>query len=43
MTIEELAPYFDALTDSTNQCTETVFAVGVLLAAWFLYSLFWRR
>ena len=39
MTIEDLEP----LTASLDRLTEVTFAVGVMLAAWFLYSLFWRR
>ena len=38
MTIEDLE-----LTASLDRLTEVTFAVGVMLAAWFLYSLFWRR
>ena len=40
MTIEDLKPYLETLTASLDRLT---FAVGVMLAAWFLYSLFWRR
>ena len=43
MTIDELSPYFETLTASLDRLTEVTFAVGVMLAAWFLYSLFWRR
>lgn len=39
MTIEELEPYLETLMDSLDRLAE----VGVMLAAWFLYSLFWRR
>ena len=43
MTIDGLSPYFETLTVSLDQLSEITFAVGVMLAAWFLYSLFWRR
>lgn len=43
MTVEELEPYLETLTASLDRLTEVTFAVGVMLAAWFLYSLFWRR
>lgn len=43
ITMEELAPYFETLAASLDRLTEITFAVGVMLAAWFLYSLFWRR
>lgn len=43
ITMEELTPYFETLAASLGQLTEVTFAVGVMLAAWFLYSLFWRR
>lgn len=43
MTIEELEPYLETLTASFDRLTEVTFAVGVMLVAWFLYSLFWRR
>ena len=43
MTIDELLPYFETLTVSLDRLAEITFAVGVMLAAWFLYSLFWRR
>ena len=43
MTIEDLKPYLETLTTSLDRLTEVTFAVGVMLAAWFLYSLFWSR
>lgn len=43
ITLDELSPYFETLTVSLDRLTEITFAVGVMLAAWFLYSLFWRR
>ena len=38
MTIEDLKPYLETLTASLDRLTEVTFAVGVMLAAWFLYS-----
>lgn len=43
VTMGELVPYLDTLTLSLDRLAEITFAVGVMLAAWFLYSLFWRK
>lgn len=43
VTMGELVPYLDTLALSLDRLAEITFAVGVMLAAWFLYSLFWRK
>lgn len=43
MSIDELSPYLDRLQASLLGVRQAVFAVGVVLSAWLLYSLFWRK
>ena len=43
MTIDELFPYLDRLQASLLGVQQAVFAVGVVLSVWLLYSLFWRK
>ena len=43
MSIDELSPYLDRLQASLLGVQQAVFAVGVVLSAWLLYSLFWRK
>lgn len=41
MSIDELSPYLDRLQASLLGVQQAVFAVGVVLSAWLLYSLFY--
>ena len=43
MSIEERSPYLDRLQAGIAGMTQGSCAVGWLLAAIFLYDLFWRR
>ena len=43
MSIEELSPYLDRLQAGIAGMTQGIFFFFFLLAAIFLYDLFWRR